>query len=391
MRIAVVSECYRPTRNGVVSSIETFRKELTELGCHVKVFAPAFPGYVERDEDVHRFPSFCFSTYVEYPIAIPIAPKAWKALEDFSPHIVHVHSVFWLTRFAGRWAVLRKIPLVVTYHTLVTEYLHYAPLPKPIARRLVIKLSESFCNMCDLVLVPSPAVIPILRSYGVKTEIVPLPTGINVEEFCNGDGLSIRERFGIPKDAIVLLYVGRIGLEKNIEFLIRATSLVLQRHKNAYLMLVGPGPYLNQAMRMASSLSCSDRIIFAGGHPRERMKDFYASADIFVFASLTETQGLTVMEAMASGLPCVAVDAKGVSYAFEDGVHGFLSPNDELAFCERVCKLIHNEALRWQMGENAKRHVRENFSPRVMAERLLQLYEELLRRKSKSSVYHLPS
>lgn len=386
LRIAIFSECYRPTRNGVVSSVETFREHLRELGCHVKIFAPSYPGYREIDEDVHRFPSFCFTTYVEYPIAIPLAIEPWKRLSQFSPHIVHVHSVFWLTRFAGCWAKRHRIPLVLTYHTLVTEYLHYVPLPKALARILVIKLSRDFCNMCDLVIVPSPAVIPILRSYGVKTEIVPLPTGIDVRAFQGGNGALIRKQYGIPQDAIVLLYVGRIGLEKNIDFLIKAVSLVLHEYENAYLLLVGPGPYLPNARRTAASLNLSHRIIFAGGHPRERMKDFYAAADVFVFASLTETQGLTVAEAMAAGLPCVAIDAHGVSWAFEDGVHGFLSPNDESSFVERIKRLISNAELRKRMGEAAAKHVEQNLSPAVIAKRLLELYEALLQQKSA----HLP-
>lgn len=378
LRIAIFSECYRPTRNGVVSSVETFREHLSELGCHVKIFAPSYPGYHETDEDVHRFPSFCFSTYVEYPIAIPLAIEPWGRLKQFSPHIVHVHSIFWLTRFGGYWAKRHRIPLVLTYHTLVTEYLHYAPLPKTLARALVIKLSRDFCNMCDLVIVPSPAVIPILRSYGVRTEIVPLPTGVDVREFQGGDGASVRRQYGIPQDAIVLLYAGRIGLEKNIDFLIKAASVVLQKCENAYLLLVGPGPYLPRAKRIADSLNTSHRIIFAGGHPRERMKDFYAAADVFVFASLTETQGLTVTEAMAAGLPCVAINARGVSWAFKDGIHGFLSPNDESSFVERIRWLISNADLRRRMGEEARRHVEQNLSPRKIAEHLLALYEALL-------------
>ncbi|MCX7777822.1 MAG: glycosyltransferase [Armatimonadetes bacterium] len=391
LRVAIFSECYRPTRNGVVSSVETFREHLSKLGCHVKVFAPSYPGYDETDEDVHRFPSFCFTTYVEYPIAIPLAIEPWRKLGQFAPHIVHVHSVFWLTRFAGYWAKRRRIPLVLTYHTLVTEYLHYVPLPKTLARMLAIKLSKDFCNMCDLVIVPSPAVIPILRSYGVKTEIVPLPTGVEIESFQGGDGASIRKQYGIPQDAIVLLYAGRIGLEKNIEFLLKATSIVLREYENTYLLLVGPGPYLSRAMRTASSLNCSHRIIFAGGHPRERMRDFYASADVFVSASLTETQGLSIAEAMAAGLPCVAINAHGVSWAFEDGVHGFLSPNDKRAFAERVRWLISNRALRKRMGDAARKHVEENLSPSSIAMRLLQLYRSLLCERQTQPPVHLLS
>lgn len=378
MRIAVFTECYRPTRNGVVSSVETFKEYLGELGCHVKVFAPSYPGYHETDADVHRFPSFCFTTYVEYPIAIPLTMKPWNALAQFSPHIVHVHSIFWLTRFGGYWARRHQIPLVLTYHTLVTEYLHYVPLPRALAKVMLIKLSEQFCNMCDLVIVPSPAVIPILRSYGVKSKIISLPTGIDAKAFQGGNGSSIRKRYSIPQDAILLLYVGRIGLEKNIDFLLRAASAVMCKNKNVYLLLVGPGPYLPRAMRIASSLDCSRRIIFAGGHPREQLKDFYAAADIFIFASLTETQGLTIAEAMAAGLPCIAINAHGVSWAFENGVHGFLSPNDEAAFTERITWLISNEALRKRMGEAARRHVEQNLSPMAIAKRLLELYMKLL-------------
>ncbi|HID06643.1 MAG TPA: glycosyltransferase family 4 protein, partial [Armatimonadetes bacterium] len=183
MKVAFVSECYRPTRNGVVSSIETFRTHLTDLGCHVKIFAPAYPGYYDGQPDVHRFPSICFSSYTEYPIALPWAVAPWRQLNDFAPDIVHSHSVFWLTRMAGYWARHHHVPLVLTFHTLVTEYLHYVPLPRTLARWIVIRLIAQYSNWCDIVLVPTPAVIPILRNYGITADIEPLPTGIEVEQF----------------------------------------------------------------------------------------------------------------------------------------------------------------------------------------------------------------
>ncbi len=378
MRILFVSECYHPVRNGVVAVIDILTEQLKKRGHEVVIVAPKHPKSEVDPEWVVRVPSLPNPFYPDYPAAIPWARQLPQAIDSFKPDIVHTHSFMWLSRFALRHAQKRGIPVVTTFHTLVTEYLHYAPVPRWISLPFIARWVESFCNKCQVVIIVSPIAETLLRSFGVKTPIEFIPTGIDAEQFGKGNGFRVRKELGIPATASVLLYVGRIAKEKNIAFLLEALSPVLAERLRTYLVLVGDGPEMAAMKAKAKSLPGGERIIFVGSRPRSEIPDFHAAADIFVFASVTEMQGLALAEAMMSGLPVVVVGEGGIRYFVKDGEVGFVVPHDKIGFANAVRTLLDKPHLRMAMAERARMFAMQTFSLSSCVDRLESLYQKVL-------------
>ena len=314
MRVLMLSDVYFPRINGVSTSIQTFRDALRPLGVEVTLVAPDYPGAVP-DPDIIRLPSR----------AVPFDPEdrlmhwsALRALErrparaDFQ--LVHVQ-----TPFAAHYAGLRLarrfgLPCVATYHTHFEEYLfHYLPLlPRGLLRATARAIARRQCNALDGVIVPSQAMAEALRGYGVSAPLSVIPTGMPETQFHPGDGPAFRARHGIPADALVALYVGRAAHEKNIGFLLEAAAIARRRLPRLLLLVAGEGPALPALRRQAEELDLGHHVSFVGYLDRDTaLRDCYAAADVFAFASLTETQGLVILEAMAAGLPVLALSAMG--------------------------------------------------------------------------------
>jgi len=378
MRILFVSECYHPVRNGIVAVIDILTEQLKKRGHEVVIVAPKHPKAKGDPEWVVRVPSLPNPFYPDYPAAIPWARQLHQAIDTFKPDIVHTHSFMWLSRFALRHAQKRSIPVVTTFHTLVTEYLHYAPVPRWISLPFIARWVESFCNKCQVVIIVSPIAETLLRSFGVRTPIEFIPTGIDAEQFGKGNGFRVRKELGIPATASVLLYVGRIAKEKNIAFLLEALSPVLAERLRTYLVLVGDGPEMAAMKAKAKSLPGGERIIFVGSRPRSEIPDFHAAADIFVFASVTEMQGLALAEAMMSGLPVVVVGEGGIRYFVKDGEVGFVVPHDKIGFANAVRTLLDKPHLRMAMAERARMFAMQTFSLSSCVDRLESLYQKVL-------------
>ncbi len=377
MRVAMVTECYHPVRNGIVTVLDTIASGLRERGHEVLVIAPDHPSRPVDPPFVVRVPSLPNPFYPDYPAAKPWSPVVGQALDEFRPDVVHIHSFMWLSRFALKQARKRGIPVVTTYHTLVTEYLHYAPVPKGLAHRFVAYWSASFCNACQFVIVVSPLGEELLRSFGVTTPIAFIPTGIDADRFGQGDGYRVRKSLGIPMHGTVLLYVGRIAKEKNIAFLLDALGPVLAERPRTYLVLVGDGPEMVTMQAKAKEMRGGERILFVGSRPRDEMPDFFAAADIFVFASVTEMQGLAVCEALMAGLPVVAVGEGGIRYYLRDGEVGFVTPHDPLGFANAVRALLDKPHLRMAMAERARAFALRHFSLDTYLDRLEQVYRQV--------------
>lgn len=378
MRILFVTECYHPVRNGVVTVIDTLTEQLRARGHQVGIVAPEHPKAGHDPEGVTRIPSLPNPFYPDYPASIPWSPKLRQAIETFKPDIVHTHSFMWLSRFALSYAKKWGIPVVTTFHTLVTEYLHYAPVPRWISFPFVVRWVSSFCNKCRAVIIVSPIAEPLLRSFGVTAPIHFIPTGIDPEQFSKGDGFRVRKELGIPATASVLLYVGRIAKEKNIDFLIEALSLVLRERLRTYLVLVGDGPEMAAMKAKVKGLPGGERILFVGSRPRSEIPDFHAAADIFVFASTTEMQGLALAEAMMSGLPVVVIGEGGVRHFVKDGEVGFVVPRDKASFASAVRTLLDKPHLRAAMSERARMFSMQVFSLSACIEKHESLYQKVL-------------
>jgi 1,2-diacylglycerol 3-alpha-glucosyltransferase len=302
--VAFFTECYRPINNGVVASLDGLRAGLVGAGVAVTVVAPHFPR--ERDDDgaVVRLPSLPLPTSTGYRLCLPFVTRAARA-RIRRASIVHVHSPF-VTGWLGANIARRSgLPLVFTYHTRIDEYAHYAPFEPRAARAAMTTLTRAFANRADAVIVPTDAMQRRLRDIGVRVPIVVVPSSIDVARFAAGHRSgAARIALGVRDDARIVLAVSRVAKEKHLELAIDAVA----RMPGVRLAIVGDGPQRAALEARAAKLGVRERVHFTGMLDSSALPDLYASSDAFVFPSPTETQGLVLAEAMAAGLPVVAVD-----------------------------------------------------------------------------------
>ncbi|NPV91441.1 MAG: glycosyltransferase family 4 protein [Firmicutes bacterium] len=381
MRIGIFSDSYKPYISGVVISIENTVRELKEMGHEVYIFAPRYPEATEDEPGIFRFRSFRSPTNNDFSVAIPISLKMGSIIKGLDLDLIHVHSPFLLGRLGAVQARRMGIPLVFTYHTLYEQYVHYVPLQQDLTRRLTVQITRYFCNQCDTVITPTSKVKQILDDYGVKSPIEVLPTGIDLDRFKNGDRQWLRKKFGLSQGDKVLLFVGRLSKEKNLEFLIRAFTRIAGL-PDVYLVLVAQGPEEDALKELVRDLGLGDRVIFAGRMVDDDLVNSYYGADLFVFPSVTETQGLVVVEAMATGLPVVALDAFGVSEMVDNGINGILTDHDLECFSSAVITLLRDEQMWKQMSENALKKA-ELLSAPVITSQLVEIYQRLINSKKR--------
>ncbi|QUL98450.1 MAG: glycosyltransferase family 4 protein [Candidatus Fermentithermobacillus carboniphilus] len=374
MHISMWSDSYYPYVSGVTRSIATSREALKALGHRVSLFCPSYPG-TRPEEDIYRLPSFKAPTNPGYYVAIPLRPGLFSTLRAQSPEVIHIHSPFNLGKLGLRFGKRLDVPVVFTYHTMYGMYSHYVPILGRSASRLVELATFKTANQADVLITPSSAIRDYLRENGVKSEVFVIPNGIDVPEFQNGDRGFLRRAFGIPEGVPVVLTCGRLGKEKNLDTLLRSFSIVSQK-VDSVLLLVGDGPERESLKALSVTLGISERVIFAGTVSPGRMPDIYAGADLFLFTSLTDTQGLVIVEAKAAGLPAVAVAALGVKDMVEDQVDGFLCRNEPEEIAERVIFLLENPSLLRKMKENAKKAALR-FSKEETARKLLECYKSV--------------
>jgi len=378
MRIALFSECYSPIVNGVVVAVSTLRQELLRLGHEVCLFAPAYPGHEDTDTNVFRLPSLSLPTNPRYPLGIPIFPRRLRGfLQEFAPEVIHTHSLFGMGRAAARTARRLGLPLVFTYHTLLEDYSHYIPLPQILVRWLARRVSRRFADGADFVIAPGPAALQALRSYGVKTPIEVIPTGADLSLAEESFSAPIRQRWVIPEGAPVIAFAGRIAREKNLGLLLNAFSRLLQRIPSAHLLFIGGGPWESEISRLIRQLGLEQAAHFSGFLPRREVFHALSHCQIFAFPSLTDTQGIVVLEAMACGLPAVAARSGAVAEILRDGEEGLVVEPTIEAFAGALLRLLENPTEREAMGQKAKKRAGE-FSSANCARRMVEVYRRAI-------------
>lgn len=378
MKIGIFTDTFTPQINGVTSIVCELERVLIRQGHQVYIFAPAyFPEQRRENGHIFRFPAVNARFHKESRIVIPYERRAFSVFKDLEA--VYSHTPFSMGVLALQVAKRHKLPHVHTYHTLFREYLHYLPrLIRP-SRRMAERISAVFCNRCDAVTVPSTIMREELLRYGVHKPIYLLPFGVAMEPYDRPMRVDARHRLGLTSEEFFLFYAGRLGAEKNLDFLLRVFRALLDGWvgpKLLRLVLAGNGPYRLHLEGLAQELELRDRVIFTGFIPREELVDYYRAADLFLFASKTETQGLVLMEAMAAGLPTVAVCAMGVQDVVFPDETGVLVPEDQDVFVETVLSLLRDEAQRRKLSEGAKRKAREMSIDRC-AERLTEIFHQL--------------
>ncbi|MGB9885802.1 MAG: glycosyltransferase family 4 protein [Moorellales bacterium] len=378
LAIGFFTDSFRPYTSGVVRSIETFTHHLRRQGHRVYIFAPGYPN-APPEEGVFRFASLPAVTQRDFRLAVPLSWSLGSTVRRLKLDVIHVHSPFLLGSLGAEAARRHGLPLVFTYHTLYDQYVHYVPFIPELSRRLVRQYTRRFCNRCDLVIAPTTQIAELLRRQGVRTPLAVVPTGIELDRFRQGDRNRLRQRYALPPEVKILLYVGRLGKEKNLRFLLESFARLrrLPDLPPLRLVLVGGGNAEEETKRLAAELGVADQTIFTGTLPPEEVVHCYAGADLFVFASVTETQGLVLAEAKAAGLPVVAVDAAGVRDMVHSGVDGYLTAPSLDEFTSRVAELLRDENRRATMARQAQVTV-EEFAAERTAQRLAEHYRHLV-------------
>lgn len=380
MRIAIFTNNYLPNPYGVPNSIESFRKKFEKLGHQIFIFAPAWKGYEDENLNVFRYPSIDIKYKIKFPLPVPCSRKIDKILKKLDLDIIHSQHPNLLGSEASKWAKKKNTPLIFTWHTLYDQYTDFVPLvPKKLAADWIIRKARNYANQCDAVITPTPYVKEIIRGWGVTNKnITAIPTGIEEQMFAGADRESIRKKYNISDDEIVLLLITRFTAEKNVEFTFYAVAEILNKNPKVKFLVGGEGYLREKLEKIVSDAGVKNQIIFAGFIENEIKKDYYAAGDIFVYASKSETQGMILTEAMYAGLPIVAVRAPGARDIILNGEMGFLVTESIDEF-EKACeKLIKNKELRKMFSEEAKRIAREKYTSQICAKQLLEVYEKTI-------------
>lgn len=376
----MMTNTYVPYVGGVARSVQRFVDEYRRQGHRVLVAAPSYKNILTSESDVIRFPAVQHFNGTEFSLPMPVPGRRSFQLRQFQPDVVHVHHPFALGGTALRIASNRGVPLVFTHHTMYEKYTHYIPGDSLRLKRYVVSLVRGYCNYCDAVIAPSESVADLLRTRGVRTPISVIPTGVETSLYRSGDGAKFRSQLDIPDDAFVVGHVGRMATEKNLEFLARAVGTFLNHNPNAYFLLVGVGPMTTEICKVMDDMGVAERIRSAGLLETTELFGAYKSMDAFAFSSHTETQGMVLAEAMAAGVPVVAVDASGVREVVKDRINGRLLPvDDEAEFAA---------ALEWIGGldNEGKNFIKQRalgtakeFDITNSAKRALSCYEDMMK------------
>lgn len=374
------TDTYLPTRDGVVTSILATKQRLEELGHDIFMFAPEPANETDREEGIYYFRAVSFDKYPGYRVAMFPTNKC-EILEELDVDVIHTHGLLAMalrSMFAGR--VLRK-PVVVSFHTMVTEASKYyvrMPLPDPVLGRLFWIYLRQLLERAEAVVVPSEAIKTELRQYAPDMKrIEVIPTGVDCSVFNpEVDGTAVRRRHGLDRKKVIL-NVGRIAWEKNLDLILKGFSVLKSRNDDIWLMIVGEGPAREHCMRLAAELGIAKRTIFTGFVPDAELPQYYAASDAFVMASKFETQGIVVLEAMASGKPVAGVNFRAVAEIVKDGENGFLfDENPESCASAIEAALSCNDEVR-----RAARHRAEEYSMSDGVRRLVEVYEFAIERK----------
>lgn len=324
MNILILTNTFTPHVGGVARSVEAFTEEYRKRGHRVLIVAPEFTDMPQDEVDVMRINAIQNFNASDFSVALPIHSQLSETIDDFRPDVVHSQHPFLLGTTAFRLARRRELPLVFTHHTLYEQYTHYAPGDSPALKRFAIELATRYANLCDQVFAPSESIRDLLLERGVSKPIAVVPTGVRLENFARGDGNAMRRELGIPADAFVVGHLGRLAPEKNLEFLTRAVVDFISRNSRAHFLVVGTGPFEDALRDAFSNSGMEAQLHIAGILQQQRLTDALHAMDLFAFASTSETQGMVLTEAMAAGLPVVALDAPGAREVVRDEQNGRL-------------------------------------------------------------------
>ena len=381
----MISDVYFPRINGVSTSIKTFREELTALGHEVILIAPEYPNSENLDSDIIRIPSRYL--YVDPEDRI----MKRKPIRDLVPalakqnfDILHIQTPF-VAHYAGlELAKKLKLPKVVTYHTHFEEYLfHYLPYsPKSIMRFSARWFNRQQCNAVDGIIVPSTAMLDILRKYGIHKPIEIIATGLEADRFENGDGEVFKQKHNIDPKRPVITHIGRLAHEKNIDFLLHMLVELRKQIPDILLIIAGEGPAKESLMKVTKELDINNNVLFVGYLDRDaELLDCYRAGKAFVFSSKTETQGLVLLEAMAQSVPVISLSVLGTRDILENAKGAIIANDDIKDFANKVISLLEDDNKCQQMSEDAYEYA-QTWSSKSFAEKKQAFYLQMIQQSN---------
>ncbi len=354
MRIGMMADLYKPHVSGITNYITLNKQYLEKQGHTVYVFTFGDESYQDDETHVLRSPGVPLSDTGFY-LSLRYSRPARRMVTSMD--LVHVHHPFLSGSLAIRYCRPRGIPIVFTNHTRYDLYAQaYLPvLPEIIGDTALQAYMPIFCRSCDLVIAPSPGMRQVLERFGVTSPIDVVPNGVDFTPLRQEIEPVDRAKLGFTADDVVLIYVGRLGPEKNLSFLLRSFMGTANAYDNVRLVLVGDGPERGNLEDLIASKGASKRVCFTGMVPYEEVYRYLVMADAFVTASVTEVHPLSVIEAMGCGLPVLGIQSPGVGDIVEDGVTGYIVPEEDLAaFTAKMVRMVNDHATRREMSSKTR-------------------------------------
>lgn len=380
MKIVMFTNTFSPHIGGVAHSVSGLANSLRTLGHGVLVVAPEFSGFSEEEPNVVRIRAMQNFGGSDFSFPIPLTRSLDRTIAAFAPDIVHSHHPFLLGSTALRVAASYDLPIVFTYHTRYELYGHYVAHDAYPLQRLVLSLALGYCDLCDAIVAPSRSMAGFLMEHGVTRPATIIPTGIDICSFRNGVGRSARLAIGIPENVFVVGHVGRLAPEKNLGFLSQAVSKFLMLNTTAHFLVVGEGSERQPLKEWFSHRGLAERVHLPGAIEGDRLADMYRAMDLFTFSSHSETQGMVLAEAMAAGLPVIALDAFGVREVVRNGLNGRILPSNVSAdqFAAALCWFTSRNIEELLNLRKAARRSSNLFSLEKTTRHMLDLYNSLI-------------
>ena len=382
MKILITTDTYRPTINGVVTSIESLKKALDRLGHDVRILTFSDSFNSKQEDDIYYMGSLGAGKF--YPDARMnklFYNRFYEDIMDWKPDIVHSQTEFTMFIQAKKIAKDLDIPLLHTYHTVYEDYTHYFSLNKKIGKELAKQFTKQIIKTTDGVVVPTNKIYNLLTEYNIHEDIYVAPTGINVQKLSECDDFDIRSGYKIPEDKHIVLFLGRIGKEKNITEILQYLENI--DRDDIVFIIAGAGPFLSELKDICSNSKIRDRLIFTGMIDSSKVGNFYSKADVFVSASTSETQGLTFIESMACSTPIICRHDDCLDGVLIEGKTGFGYDTEE-EFIYYLNQILDNKKLRDKMGKNCKQLVDENYTEDSFANKIEQIYTKVIENHAKS-------
>lgn len=362
MRIAMFTNTYLPFIGGVPISIERLKRGLEEQGHTVRVVCPSY-GRTEGDPTILRVPVLLRLGEM-FTVAHPFPRAVSRAVAGFAPDVIHLHHPYLLGGLGLRLARRLKVPTVFSYHTRLDQFAYAVPFLSILFQNVLSHwIIRRFANQCDQIIVPTPVTRDYIRLIGVTRPVHVLPTGIDLDRYEVTDAahLATLQARVNPDGRRLLITVARLSPEKNLAFIIRAMAQ-LKRHTvpSFRLIIVGDGEERARLAQLVADLDLSDDVTLLGRVPYEEVPAYLAIADIFVYASSSETQGMVILEAMAAGLPVVAVNASGIDAFVAHDATGFVTTENINLWTDALQRLLRDDEKQAAMGAAARRVARRH-------------------------------